>query len=341
MDPMYYYDRVFTACATGHQVFMSLWMGVWRADDVILEPRPTGEPPNAALHKLSIPSGRRHRGGRALEAELRRSETAAHALVRVLDRIFREDKDAVGVSISADGGFLRAVADFTEDCTSSHEKQRETADHAVVFVLGRISVTRARTRWGFQNLILDCPGLDESDQTRPSINISSSRFPFARDALLAPLAAPPRAVTRTIEDALQDANAKTFKTPYHLSLTASPVLEFYILYTGIFITMRLFPDDSKEAQAYKTMMKPSTEKVKLTHELLVDAALFKAAEAYEKHCIENDGKPQTLEEAKTFIFGCVGDFVDDIVKTIGLNAIDNAKASRDAQKKLNNTEVIE
>jgi hypothetical protein len=42
-----------------------------------------------------------------------------------------------------------------------------------------------------------------------------------------------------------------------------------------------------------------------------------AAEAYEKHCIE-DSKPQTLEEAKTFMVGCVGDFVDDIVKTIGV-----------------------
>jgi hypothetical protein len=62
------------------------------------------EPPSPGGSAQAIPSGRRRRGGPALEAKLRRSETAAHALVRVLDRIFREE------SGQGRGGYVILVA---------------------------------------------------------------------------------------------------------------------------------------------------------------------------------------------------------------------------------------
>ncbi|KAK7001743.1 hypothetical protein R3P38DRAFT_3044253 [Favolaschia claudopus] len=57
-----------------------------------------------------------------------------------------------------------------------------------------------------------------------------------------------------------------------------------------------------------------------------------AAKAYTKHCEEN-GKPQSHAKAKEILAGLTGAFVDRIVETKGLDAVDKEKAKHEAHKK--------
>jgi len=72
-------------------------------------------------------------------------------------------------------------------------------------------------------------------------------------------------------------------------------------------------------------------KAALSHELIASAASFAAAKAYEKHCEEN-GKPANHKVAVELLAALTGGFVDRIVETKGLDAIDKAKAKHDAKK---------
>ncbi|KZP23816.1 hypothetical protein FIBSPDRAFT_736905 [Athelia psychrophila] len=93
-----------------------------------------------------------------------------------------------------------------------------------------------------------------------------------------------------------------------------------------------FHSDSDEAKAHAEVTNPETHKAKLSHELIVSAASFAAAHAYEKH-VEKEGKPVNHAKAVELAAGLAGGFIDRIFETKGLDAIDKAKAKHDAQKK--------
>ncbi|KAF7296296.1 hypothetical protein HMN09_01099300 [Mycena chlorophos] len=73
-------------------------------------------------------------------------------------------------------------------------------------------------------------------------------------------------------------------------------------------------------------------KASISHELLAAAASFEAAKAYEKHVAAN-GKPDSHATAKELLAAFSGAFVDHMVETKGLDAIDKAKAKKAAAAK--------
>ncbi|KAF7366967.1 hypothetical protein MSAN_00955400 [Mycena sanguinolenta] len=95
--------------------------------------------------------------------------------------------------------------------------------------------------------------------------------------------------------------------------------------------MGLFHHESDEAQAYQEVTN-APHKAALSHELIAAAASYEAAKAYEDHCKKN-GKPDSHAKAKELMAGFAGLFIDHIVETKGLDAIDKQKAKRHAQEK--------
>ncbi|KAF8528740.1 hypothetical protein JB92DRAFT_2599270, partial [Gautieria morchelliformis] len=73
-------------------------------------------------------------------------------------------------------------------------------------------------------------------------------------------------------------------------------------------------------------------KASLSHELIAGAAAYEAAKAYEKHCAEN-GKPDSHAKAKELVAAFSGAFIDHVVETKGLDAIDKQKAKHEAKKR--------
>ncbi|EIW76129.1 hypothetical protein CONPUDRAFT_110841 [Coniophora puteana RWD-64-598 SS2] len=94
--------------------------------------------------------------------------------------------------------------------------------------------------------------------------------------------------------------------------------------------MGWFSDDSEQAQAYDTVTN-APHKAELSHELLAAAASYEAAKAYEKHVAEN-GAPDSHAKAKELIAAFGGAFIDRMVETKGLDAIDNYRAKQQAQE---------
>jgi len=93
-----------------------------------------------------------------------------------------------------------------------------------------------------------------------------------------------------------------------------------------------FSKDSSEAQAHAEVTDTTTHKAKISHELLVSAASFAAAHAYEKH-VEKEGKPVNHAKAVELAATLAGGFIDHIFETKGLDAIDREKAKHDAKQK--------
>ncbi|KAF9240223.1 hypothetical protein BU15DRAFT_74140 [Melanogaster broomeanus] len=72
-------------------------------------------------------------------------------------------------------------------------------------------------------------------------------------------------------------------------------------------------------------------KSSLSHELIAGAASFAAMKAYEDHQ-EKNGKPASHALAKELLAGFSGAFIDRMVETKGLDAIDKAKAKHHAKE---------
>ncbi|KAJ7205728.1 hypothetical protein GGX14DRAFT_644224 [Mycena pura] len=94
--------------------------------------------------------------------------------------------------------------------------------------------------------------------------------------------------------------------------------------------MGFWHHDSDEAQAYEEVTN-APHKAALSHELIAAAASYEAAKAYEKHC-ETNGKPDSHAKAKEIMAGLAGAFIDRMVETKGLDAVDKAKAKHEAKK---------
>ncbi|KAJ7620478.1 hypothetical protein DFH06DRAFT_1234108 [Mycena polygramma] len=96
--------------------------------------------------------------------------------------------------------------------------------------------------------------------------------------------------------------------------------------------MSWFSKDSYEAQAAKQVQDADQpeHKAALSHELLAAAASYEAAKAYEKHCAQNNGgQPEPHAKAKELLAGFAGAFIDRMVETKGLDAIDKEKAKHE------------
>ncbi|KAG8979867.1 hypothetical protein FRB94_011265 [Tulasnella sp. JGI-2019a] len=91
-------------------------------------------------------------------------------------------------------------------------------------------------------------------------------------------------------------------------------------------------DAANSRNAYEEVS-AAEHKAKLSHELIAGAAAFEAARAWEHHKAEK-GEPPSHAHAKEIFAGITGAFVDRIVETKGLDAIDKAKAKKEAQKRL-------
>jgi len=98
--------------------------------------------------------------------------------------------------------------------------------------------------------------------------------------------------------------------------------------------MNLFHHESSEAKAHNQISNVAGDhKAKLSHELIVAAASYEAAKAYEKHQAAH-GKPASHEKAKEFMAAAAGGFIDRLVETKGLDAVDAAKVKHDTNKKI-------
>ncbi|KAJ7498845.1 hypothetical protein FB451DRAFT_1203232 [Mycena latifolia] len=93
---------------------------------------------------------------------------------------------------------------------------------------------------------------------------------------------------------------------------------------------------SDEQAAYEEVINVSPDddkhKAKLSHELIAGAAAYEAAKKYEEHCAAN-GKPDSHAKAKELIAAFSAAFVDRMVETKGLDAIDKEKAKHEAKKR--------
>lgn len=95
--------------------------------------------------------------------------------------------------------------------------------------------------------------------------------------------------------------------------------------------MGWFHHESDEAQAYNEVTS-APHKAALSHELIAAAASYEAAKAYEKH-VEKQGKPANHKHAVELVAALTGGFVDHIVESKGLDAVDKAKAKHAAKEK--------
>ncbi|EIW80449.1 hypothetical protein CONPUDRAFT_32252, partial [Coniophora puteana RWD-64-598 SS2] len=66
-------------------------------------------------------------------------------------------------------------------------------------------------------------------------------------------------------------------------------------------------------------------KAALSHELVASAASYEAMKAYEKH-VAAQGHPDSHAKAKELIATFSGGFIDRMVETKGLDALDKQKA---------------
>ncbi|KAJ7507891.1 hypothetical protein B0H11DRAFT_1969142 [Mycena galericulata] len=93
---------------------------------------------------------------------------------------------------------------------------------------------------------------------------------------------------------------------------------------------------SDEHKAYDEVINVDPDnqehKAKLSHELIAGAAAYEAAKKYEEHCAAH-GKPSSHAKAKELIAAFSGAFVDRMVETKGLDAIDKHKAKSEAAKR--------
>ncbi|KAJ3859883.1 hypothetical protein EV359DRAFT_67785 [Lentinula novae-zelandiae] len=96
--------------------------------------------------------------------------------------------------------------------------------------------------------------------------------------------------------------------------------------------MGFFSDDSDQAQAWD-QVNNAPHKAELSHELLVAAASYEAAKAYEKHVADN-GEPDSHATRNELLATFAGGFIDRIVETKGLDFIDKEKAQYHAKKQL-------
>ncbi|KIK64546.1 hypothetical protein GYMLUDRAFT_40052 [Collybiopsis luxurians FD-317 M1] len=97
--------------------------------------------------------------------------------------------------------------------------------------------------------------------------------------------------------------------------------------------MGWFSDEDDKAQAWDQVQN-APHKAELSHELIAGAAAYEAAKAYEKHVAAN-GKPDSHAKAKELLYVVAafsGAFIDRIVETKGLDAIDQAKAKHHAKQ---------
>ncbi|EIW74647.1 hypothetical protein CONPUDRAFT_170000 [Coniophora puteana RWD-64-598 SS2] len=89
-----------------------------------------------------------------------------------------------------------------------------------------------------------------------------------------------------------------------------------------------FLHHDKHADAHDQVTN-SPHKAALSHELLASAASYEAMKAYEKH-VKDQGHPDSHAKAKEMIATLSGGFIDRMVETKGLDAIDKEKAKRQA-----------
>ncbi|KAJ7129595.1 hypothetical protein C8R44DRAFT_777181 [Mycena epipterygia] len=94
------------------------------------------------------------------------------------------------------------------------------------------------------------------------------------------------------------------------------------------------PASDKEAYEQVIDVNPDNEehKARLSHELMAGAAAYEAAKKYEEHVAKN-GKPDSHAKAKELIAAFSGAFIDRMVETKGLDAIDKEKAKHEAKKR--------
>ncbi|KAJ7610548.1 hypothetical protein DFH06DRAFT_1148090 [Mycena polygramma] len=113
--------------------------------------------------------------------------------------------------------------------------------------------------------------------------------------------------------------------------------------------MGWFVEDSEEAEAYlevgssrgwisacadKHVRKMTTAPpdAELSHELISAAAAYEASEAYEAH-VKMQGRPHSFVKAKEVLAALTAILVDHVVDSRGLNTIDKAKVTDDANKR--------
>ncbi|QRV92359.1 hypothetical protein RhiJN_20377 [Ceratobasidium sp. AG-Ba] len=83
-------------------------------------------------------------------------------------------------------------------------------------------------------------------------------------------------------------------------------------------------------QQYNDYQASEPHEASLTHELIAGAASYEAAKAYQNH-LDQNGDPQSHEQAKDMLAAVSGAFIDREVETRGLDFIDAEKAKRQAR----------
>ncbi|KAJ7873426.1 hypothetical protein B0H13DRAFT_1023626 [Mycena leptocephala] len=101
--------------------------------------------------------------------------------------------------------------------------------------------------------------------------------------------------------------------------------------------------DVSEAEAYEMVTNPEHPKhheAKLSHELLAAAASFAAAKAYEdKVKVEHGGVPPDHALAKEILAGLAGAFIDRMVETEGLDALDEHERQKAEEEREQREEI--
>ncbi|KAJ7610585.1 hypothetical protein DFH06DRAFT_1148123 [Mycena polygramma] len=99
--------------------------------------------------------------------------------------------------------------------------------------------------------------------------------------------------------------------------------------------MGWFSEDSEEAEAYLELTTAPPD-AQLSHELISAAAAYElmvqASEAYEAH-VKMQGRPHSFVKAKEALAALTAILVDHAVDSRGLNTIDKAQVTDDANKR--------
>ncbi|KAF8891521.1 cipC protein [Mucidula mucida] len=96
--------------------------------------------------------------------------------------------------------------------------------------------------------------------------------------------------------------------------------------------MILFSDDSKQAEGYDQVLHASAS-AKLSPNILAAAAEYEASNAYDTYC-KTIGIPDHHSDAMELVIGVSNDFIDDTVKTKGLEALDKDEVHRMVEREL-------
>ncbi|KAI9568496.1 hypothetical protein HD554DRAFT_2098587 [Boletus coccyginus] len=83
-------------------------------------------------------------------------------------------------------------------------------------------------------------------------------------------------------------------------------------------------------EAYDEVVNAPRE-AKLSHELIAAAASYEAMKAWNDHK-ENKGEEVSHSTAKEILAGAAGFFIDRMVETKGLDALDKHKAKKQAEE---------